>query len=155
MVGMYRLDSEILREIGALSRCIQTMNDHKLREYGLQKGQFIFVTRICENEGISLIDLSILLKVDKTTTTKAVQKLMKAGFVGKEKDNKDQRIWRLYPKQKALDLYPILIEEENKNICVCFSEMTAGEEETAYIMVRKMRESIEKEWSLTNNKGKG
>lgn len=146
---MYRLVSDILREIGALSRCVQTMNDHKLREYGLQKGQFIFITRICENEGISLIDLSNLLKVDKTTTTKAVQKLMKAGFVGKEKDRDDQRIWRLYPMQKALDLYSIIIEEENKNIRVCFSDMTAGEEEAAYNLVRKMRESIEKEWGLT------
>jgi hypothetical protein len=53
--------------------------------------------------------------------------------------------------QKALDLYSVIIEEENKNVRVCFSDMTAGEEKNVYTLVRKMRESIEKEWGPSKN----
>ena len=66
------MNSDILREIGTLSRCIHFISDVKFKEISLQKGQFTFLTRICENQGINQIDLSNLLKVDKTTTTKAI-----------------------------------------------------------------------------------
>ncbi|WP_376774609.1 MarR family winged helix-turn-helix transcriptional regulator [Clostridium thailandense] len=89
---MKTLDSHILREIGTLFRCIHSISDIKFKEINLQKGQFIFLTRICENQGINQIDLSNLLKVDKTTTTKAIQKLIEAGYIEKKRDDNDKRI---------------------------------------------------------------
>ena len=59
-----------------LARSIQSISDVKFKEFNLQRGQFIFLTRVCENPGFNQIDLSNLLKVDKTTTTKAIQKLI-------------------------------------------------------------------------------
>jgi DNA-binding MarR family transcriptional regulator len=68
-----KLDSCLLREIGVLLRVIHYVSDVKYKELKLQKGQFTFLTRICENPGISFVELSNMLKVDKTTTTKAVK----------------------------------------------------------------------------------
>jgi DNA-binding MarR family transcriptional regulator len=138
-------DSSVLREIGAISRCIQTVNDVRFRLYGLQKGQFVFLTRICENPGINQIDLSNLLKVDKTTTTKAIQRLTEAGLVEKHRGEADKRMWRLYPKSKALDLYPLIIEEENRNIAICLRGLSDDEKQTVSGLLRIMRENIEKE----------
>jgi DNA-binding MarR family transcriptional regulator len=138
-----QLESVILREIGAISRCIQTRTDSRFKNAGLQKGQFIFVTRICENPGITLVDLTRMLRVDKTTTTKAVQKLLEAGFIEKRKDTDDMRLWNLYPLQKARELYPSIIAEENRNIRICFSAMTEKDKETVNFLVGKMRENLE------------
>lgn len=69
------LKSEILREIGALSRSIHSINDAALRTYGLQRGQFPFLTRICESPGITPTQLAAALRMDKTTTTKAEPRL--------------------------------------------------------------------------------
>jgi len=91
------LKNEILREVGAVARCIQSISDIKYREIKLQRGQFIFLTRICEHPGINLIELSGLLKVDKTSTTKAIQKLLAEGYVLRERDGTDKRMWRLVP----------------------------------------------------------
>ena len=140
------LKNHILREIGALSRCINSINDLKFKEINLQKGQFTFLTRICENPGINLIDLSNLLKVDKTTTTKAVQKLIEAGYIYKKRDDADKRIWRLYPQNNALDLYSFIIDEENRSVETCLSSFTREEKELAYSLVKKMRENIENHW---------
>ena len=88
---MSNLNSEILRDIGAVSRSVQAISDIHFRRLNLQKGQFIFLTRICEHPGINLIELSLLLRVDKTTTTKAVQKLIEVNYVQKERNESDQR----------------------------------------------------------------
>jgi Transcriptional regulators len=118
----------------------------KFKEIELQKGQFTFLTRICENQGINQIDLSNLLKVDKTTTTKAIQKLIEAGYIDKKRDDIDKRMWRLYPKEKALELYTFIIQEENRNIEVCFNNFSVEEKELASKLVKKMRENIENDW---------
>lgn len=121
------------------------------KELGLQKGQFIFLTRVCENPGINQIDLSNLLKVDKTTTTKAIQKLIDTGYVRKTRDERDKRMWRLYPEKKGLDAYTPVIEEENRNIAVCFTSFTEAEKEAAQRLVKKLSENIENNWKALKN----
>ncbi|WP_349675072.1 MarR family winged helix-turn-helix transcriptional regulator [Clostridium drakei] len=134
-----------------MSRCIHSISDLKFKEINLQKGQFTFLTRICENQGINQIDLSNLLKVDKTTTTKAIQKLIEAGYIDKKRDDIDKRMWRLYPKEKALEVYTFIIEEENRNIEACFKNFNSEEKELVSKLVKKMRENIESDWKEIKN----
>lgn len=127
------------------------MSDLKFKEINLQKGQFTFLTRICENQGINQIDLSNLLKVDKTTTTKAIQKLIEAGYIEKKRDDIDKRMWRLYPKEKALKTYTFIIEEENRHIQVCLNNFNEEEKELVSKLIKKMRENIENDWKEIKN----
>ncbi|SMC48948.1 MarR family winged helix-turn-helix transcriptional regulator [Sporomusa malonica] len=141
-----KLKNKVLREVGALARCIQSISDIKFREIKLQRGQFIFLTRICEYPGINLIDLSNILKVDKTTTTKAVQKLMDEGYVLRERSDEDKRMWHLFPSAKAQNVYSYLIEEENRNIECCFTGFSPEDRETVLKLLKRMRENIEQDW---------
>lgn len=141
-----KLDSYLLREIGLLSRAIQYIADVKYKELKLQKGQFTFLTRICENPGISFIDLSNMLKVDKTTTSKAVQKLIDAEYIYKKIDNKDKRSYNLMPTDKALEIYDYIIEEENLNLGICFKGLSEEEKEIAMTLVEKMSKNLEERW---------
>ena len=143
---MIQLDSYILREIGALARTIHSICDIKFKQHQLQKGQFIFLTRICEEPGISLIQLSILLRVDKTTTTKAVQKLISEGYLIKQNDDLDKRMYKLFPTEKSLNVYRAVIEEENKHIAICFKDFTEDEKNQVYQIVKKMKENMESNW---------
>lgn len=148
---MTKLDNYILREIGMLSRCIHTISDTKFRTFDLQKGQFIFLTRVCENPGINQIDLSNLLKVDKTTTAKALQKLINAGYIRKTRDNLDKRMWRLSAEQKGLEIYNLVVEEENHNIAACFANFTEEEKQLTQHLIKKMCQNIENDWKLLKN----
>ncbi|MHC6178548.1 MarR family winged helix-turn-helix transcriptional regulator [Clostridium sp. JNZ X4-2] len=127
------------------------MKRYICKEIKLQKGQFRFLTRICENPGVNQVDLSNLLKVDKTTTTKVIQKLTEADYVNRERDDSDKRMWRLYPSEKALNIYPVIIDEENRYIQVCFCNLNEKEKKSAYELVKKMRESIEDIWKKAKN----
>lgn len=140
------LKSKVLREVGTVARCIQSISDITYREFKLQRGQFIFLTRICEQPGINLIELSHRLKVDKTTTTKAIQKLLEENYVQRTRDTADKRMWHLYPTDKAISLYPYIIQEENQHIDVCFAGFSPEEQAMACSLLQRMGENIEQSW---------
>jgi len=142
------LKSQVLREVGTVARCIQSISDITYREFKLQRGQFIFLTRICEQPGINLIELSHMLKVDKTTTTKAIQKLLEENYVQRTRDTADKRMWHLYPTDKAVSLYPYIIQEENKHIDVCFAGFSPEEQIMAHSLLQRMGENIEQSWRV-------
>ena len=148
---MAELDSFILRETGMLARCIQSISDINFKELHLQKGQYIYLTRICENPGISLIDLATMLKVDKSSATKAIPKLEEAGYISKQRDDSDKRLWRLYPESTGLRVYEAVIKEENRNISVCFENFFDEEKAAALSFVSRMKENIEKDWKEIKN----
>lgn len=149
---MEKLTNDILREIGSLSRAIHSISDIKYKELKLQKGQFTFLTRICENPGINFIDLSNMLKVDKTTTTKAVQKLIKIGYVDKVQDETDKRGYNLFPTQKSIEVYDLIIKEENRNIEVCLDKFTESEKMVINQLVKRMSKNIETDWKNKKSK---
>jgi DNA-binding MarR family transcriptional regulator len=151
VILLAELDSFILRETGMLARCIQSISDINFKELHLQKGQYIYLTRIFENPGISLIDLATMLKVDKSSATKAIPKLEEAGYISKQRDDSDKRLWRLYPESKGLKVYEAVIKEENRNISVCFENFSDEEKILALKIVSRMKENIEEDWKEIKN----
>lgn len=89
--------------------------------------------------------------MDKTTTTKVIQKLIHIRYIRKERDAIDQRMWRLYPEEKGLELYEFVIQDENRNIKICFTNFSNEEKIIAFQLVEKMRKNIENEWKETKN----
>lgn len=150
---MLNIENHILREIGTIARSIQSISDIKYKNINLQKGQFIFLCRVCENPGINQIDLSNLLKVDKTTTTKVIQKLILAGYIEKKEDVADKRMWRLFPLQKALDAYTYIIEEETKSNQAYYNNLNDEEKELIYSLLKSLSKNIEYDWiNIRKNK---
>ena len=54
-------------------------------------------------------ELSQLLMVDKTTTSKVVQKLIVEGLVNKDQDPLDKRSYHLNPTLKTEEVYETII----------------------------------------------
>ena len=148
------LNHQFLREVGAVARCVQSLSDVAFKKLTLQRGQFVFLTRICESPGLHLLELSHLLKVDKATATKAVQKLEAEGYVRKEQNQTDKRMVHLFPTERAQEVYPELIAEENRYLACCFTGMTKEEQALAETLIERIRENIETEW-LAWKTGKG
>jgi DNA-binding MarR family transcriptional regulator len=94
-----------------------------------------------------------MLKVDKTTTTKAVKKLIDADYVYKELDEKDKRGYNIMPTDKTLKIYDLIIEEENRNIEICFKGFSKEEKEISMTLIEKMSKNVEKDWIKIKNRG--
>lgn len=137
---------KVLRFVGALYRAINSKADFKYKQFNLQKGQYMFITRVCENPGINFMDLSNMLKVDKTTTTKAVKKLIDIGYLNKQQGENDKREYKLTPTNKALDVYEFIIREESKQFEISFKGFSEEEKKTATELIKRMSENIEEYW---------
>ena len=111
---MTKLHNDLLRDIGTLARTIHYLHDLHFKELALQRGQFIFLTRICENTGINQNDLSLLLKVDKSTTAKAVQKLTAAGYINRQRSGTGS-----FSQQKKLSCSTIKSSLKKTPACSC------------------------------------
>ena len=149
---MKELECKVLRFVGSLSRSINSKADIKYKQFNLQKGQYMFLTRVCENPGINFVNLSNILKVDKTTTTKAVKKLIDIGYLDKQQDTRDKREYKLTPTKKALEIYEFIIEEESKQLKICFKDFSEEEKQMATKLIKRMSENIEEYWLDIKNK---
>lgn len=144
--GTMNLTNELLRQLGTINRAIHSLMDMKFQSYGLKRGQFIFLTRICETPGICQTDLTELVSVDKGTTAKAVKKLEDASLISRQKIKTDKRMWHLYPTDIGKKLYEKLIEEENRQIAVGLAGFSQEEVRTLLDLMQKLRTNIQIDW---------
>lgn len=85
-----------------LNRLSNAYFDDVLHPYNIGGGQQFFLTRIYEEDGISVLDLANKGAFDKGTTARAIQKLEDMKYVKRIHDEHDKRIHRLYHTALAL-----------------------------------------------------
>lgn len=137
------LKSTVLRKVGTISRIVAYTSDIQFKKYDLQKGQYIYVVRVCEHPGLNLMELTQMLNVDKSTTTKAVQKLEKAGYVLKQHPEGNLKNIALFPTEKAKRVYKNVIAEENRAIDCAFNVFSEEEKKQALGFLERMCVNIE------------
>ena len=103
------------QSIGRLSSCITHLSHlyltENLQQYGISSGQLHILMRLYHQDGINQETLSQDLLLDKTTCTRAIQKLMDARYITKETDIEDKRAYIIHLTPKALK-----IEKEIRSI---------------------------------------
>lgn len=138
--------TEILREIGMIARALDSISNIEFKELELTKGQYLYLVRICENPGIIQEQLLELIKVDRSTATRAIQKLELNGFIEKEPDTENKKIKRLFPSEKGKEAYPFIKRENEHSNHVALEGFTETEAELAALLLRRIRKNIEKDW---------
>ncbi len=140
------MDFRVLREIGMIARCLNTIADAEYKRFNLEKGQFLYVVRVCEYPGINQETLSNMLKVDRSTTAKAVGKLSKQGYVRKERSEKDKRAYKLYPTPRARQAYDVLRQVEENASERALRDFSDEERMQVLSLLAKMRKNAEQDW---------
>ena len=140
------MDFRVLREVGMISRCVNTIADAEYRRFSLEKGQYLYVVRVCEYPGINQETLSNMLKVDRSTTAKAVGKLIKQGYIRKERSEKDKRSYKLYPTPRARQAYEVLRGVEDRAAEHALRNFNDDERMMVLTLLAKMRKNVEQDW---------
>ncbi|WP_278336097.1 MarR family winged helix-turn-helix transcriptional regulator [Lacrimispora amygdalina] len=89
------------------------MEDYGIYELAPSHGDIIFT--LLKMERITMKDLADSIKKDKSTVTVLVEKLVRLGYIKKERDTADNRITYLSLTQKGADLKP-MFEDISKNL---------------------------------------
>lgn len=96
--------------IGNINRQLHRLYLKYLEEYGIGGGQIAILMGVIKHPGVSQQIICEHIGVDKSTTTKAINKLIQAGLIHKTRDPKDRRCYSLYPTHKSLAIEPDLVE---------------------------------------------
>ena len=87
---------DILRDIGVIARSLDSIANIEFKDLNLTRGQYLYLVRIKENSGIIPDNLSEMIKVDRTTASRAIQKLERSGLIEKRADSVNKKIKRLF-----------------------------------------------------------
>ena len=118
---------KIIRTIGDITRTIQIDSNNHFKEFGLNNNLYIYIVRICEQPGMFLGELADNVQIDRTTAFRTIKKLVKLGYFKLKKDSVNQKIKRVYPTEKAIDIYPQLHEYEQQQSDLLLSNLSTDE----------------------------
>ena len=102
--SMPALFMEINRQYGM--RCMQ-----RIREIGIQQGQMPIIMIVYRNNGCSQKKIAECMGVTPPTVNVSIQRLEKADIVCRRRDDKDQRIMRVYLTENGKKIVEELQQE--------------------------------------------
>jgi len=145
---------EVLREIGMIARALDSISNIEFKQYDLTKGQYLYLVRICEHPGIIQEKLAEMIKVDRTTAARSIQKLEDNGFIEKKDDPHNRKIKKLFPTEKGKSVYPALKREHDYSDRVALTGFSESEAETLYSLLHRVRTNVEKDWEFVKKGNK-
>lgn len=138
------MEKQILREIGKIYRALNSSSDYLMKSIALEKGQYQYLLRVKETPGINQQDLSLELLVDKTTTAKAINKLVSKGYILKKNDKTDKRNFNLFLTEKGKDACVFLDKEERFAVKKSLEKVDLSGQKTLLKELITIRENVAK-----------
>lgn len=129
------------RYINMIGRKLHIYNSRSLKKYDISAGKHPFLMEIYYNEGICQERLSKILNVDKTTSTKALKKLMEKGYIEKIK-GEDKRFYKLFLTPKGKSIIPGIKERLRESSEMLSADIEGEDKEKMIILLDKMLNNI-------------
>ncbi|WP_340819754.1 MarR family transcriptional regulator [Methanolobus sp. WCC4] len=102
------------RDISHLFRSINIYLSKELEPYGIGSGQFPFFMRLLHHEGVSQESLASMLRYDRATITRSVNKLEEMGYVSRKRDPNDKRAYCVFLTDKGREMESALFSISTK-----------------------------------------
>ncbi len=103
-------NTHISKYISLLHKKGRVFIDKEVSKFDLGPGQFMLLLDLYREDGKNQEVLSENLKIDKTTTARAIKKLEKNNYVIKVKDDNDKRNNNIFLTDKAKDIKDDIFE---------------------------------------------
>lgn len=103
-------NESIGRDVSHLFRSINIYLTNMLEPYGLGSGQFPFFMRLLHHDGVSQETLANMLRFDRATITRSLNKLEDQGYVVRKRDPHDKRAYCVYLTENGRRLGPQLLK---------------------------------------------
>ncbi len=126
------------RMISCLYRHTQMYFDRQLKTLSIGYGSMAFLMVLYRLDGIRQEEISQKLHIDKATTTRAIQKLVKAGYVVREPDSTDRRANRIFLTEKGVALKPKLRKMSDDWTRRLTAGFTEAEKNQIFVLLGKL-----------------
>lgn len=135
---VHEMNESLGKLISCLYRYSQMYLQNQLEQYNIGSGQFSFLRALFHRDGIHQEDLVQSLNIDKATCTRAIKKLVKEGYVIKQRDVNDRRAYKIFLTEKARTIESVLDEISLKWKAILLSGFTKEEQKVVMTLLKKM-----------------
>ncbi len=94
------------RLIACLYRHARSFLEKEMSEFKLGSGTYVFLLPLFKHDAMNQNELSKKLHIDKANTTRAIRKLIDLGYIKRERDENDNRAYKLFITPKAKQIKP-------------------------------------------------
>ncbi|KRL91057.1 transcriptional regulator [Lactobacillus kalixensis DSM 16043] len=151
---MNKMQEDVLRKIGTIARSFDSIANIEFKEMQLTRGQYLYLVRIDENPGIISERLAEILNIDRTTTARSVQKLVKNDLVVKRSDSNNKKNKKLFLTEKGQNLVKIIERENKYSNETSLEGLTTDEKDTLLRLLTKVAENASESWKFVKNGGR-
>lgn len=101
---------DILKWLGISSRLYNVKLDKELKKYDLNSSLYYYIIKIHAHPGITQEKLGNLIYLNPSNITRAINQLIKLGYIKKSENKADKRTSILYLTEKGKEIYPLILD---------------------------------------------
>jgi DNA-binding MarR family transcriptional regulator len=98
------LKKQLVAQLVESSRLLRNYIDHRAKERGTTRAQWIVLFRLRQNEGLSQVDLADVLELQPISLVRLLDRLVEHGLLERRHDPRDRRANRLFLTAKGRQL---------------------------------------------------
>ena len=135
--------------IACLERQARRFYDTALAAHGLGAGTHRIVARLFRHGGMNQNELSQKLVLDKASITRAVRRLLAAGYVTRKRDRNDRRANRIFLSAKGMRVMSTIHEARGRWMQILSRGFSKQEQDSAVRLMQRMYDNSV-EWKLNH-----
>jgi len=136
------LKRELVAQLIESSRLLRNYIDHRAKERGTTRAQWIVLFRLRKQEGLSQVDLAEVLELQPISLVRLLDRLVEQGLLERRHDPKDRRANRLHLTAKGRELVDDLDGLSSTILSDVLRDVSDDAIETSLITLRNIKERI-------------
>jgi DNA-binding MarR family transcriptional regulator len=136
------LKQQLVAQLVESSRLLRNYIDHRAKERGTTRAQWIVLFRLREQEGLSQVDLADALELQPISLVRLLDRLVEQALLERRHDPKDRRANRLYLTVKGRQLVNDLDSLSSAILTDVLRDVPDDAIETSLITLRDIKERI-------------
>ena len=113
--------------ISDVARLIRTAFDRRVRELGITRAQWLLLTRLHRNPGVSQSELADLMEVERASAGRMIDRMEANGWVERRAQNGDRRVKRVYLTEEAERVHRRIWRVAEETVENALSDLSAAE----------------------------
>ncbi len=136
------LKRQLVAQLVESSRLLRNYIDHRAKERGTTRAQWIVLFRLRQNEGLSQVDLADVLELQPISLVRLLDRLVEHGLLERRHDPKDRRANRLFLTAKGKKLVDDLDSLRDAIAVDMFHDLPDKTLQTSLDTLREVKERI-------------
>jgi MarR family transcriptional regulator for hemolysin len=136
------LKRQLVAQLVESSRLLRNYIDHRAKDRGTTRAQWIVLFRLREQEGLSQVDLAEVLELQPISLVRLLDRLVEHGLLERRHDPRDRRANRLFLTARGRQLVDDLDSLRDSIATNVLQDLPAEEIQTSLKTLRDIKDRI-------------